>query len=129
MICRYAELSTTKGRLYQTSRATSCTLADIQMSIFELLQGRMDPDRGENWGNTACLYELHFFLSLNLPGMYLKNQYYSKHEKSKIPFSYMLYAYSVKRAYRGTKPLVVCTSFVYYLYLLVLVIFTNYIKI
>ena len=26
------------------------------------------------------------------------------HEKSKIPFSYMLYAYSVKRAYRGTKP-------------------------
>ena len=23
-------------------------------------------------------------------------------EKSKIPFSYMLYAYSVKRAYRGT---------------------------
>ena len=25
-------------------------------------------------------------------------------EKSKIPFSYMLYAYSVKRAYRGTKP-------------------------
>ena len=26
------------------------------------------------------------------------------HEKSKIPFSYMLYAHSVKRAYRGTKP-------------------------
>ena len=26
------------------------------------------------------------------------------YEKSKIPFSYMLYAYSVKRAYRGTKP-------------------------
>ena len=26
------------------------------------------------------------------------------HEKSKIPFSYMLYAYSVKRAYRETKP-------------------------
>ena len=26
------------------------------------------------------------------------------HEKSKIPFCYMLYAYSVKRAYRGTKP-------------------------
>ena len=25
-------------------------------------------------------------------------------EKSNIPFSYMLYAYSVKRAYRGTKP-------------------------
>ena len=25
-------------------------------------------------------------------------------EKSKIPFSYMLYAYSVKGAYRGTKP-------------------------
>ena len=34
--------------------------------------------------------------------------YYKKleaiQEKSKIPFSYMLYAYSVKRAYRGTKP-------------------------
>ena len=30
--------------------------------------------------------------------------YISTHEKSKIPFSYMLYAYSVKRAYRGTKP-------------------------
>ena len=26
------------------------------------------------------------------------------YEKSKIPFSYMLHAYSVKRAYRGTKP-------------------------
>ena len=26
------------------------------------------------------------------------------YEKSNIPFSYMLYAYSVKRAYRGTKP-------------------------
>ena len=26
------------------------------------------------------------------------------HEKYKIPFSSMLYAYSVKRAYRGTKP-------------------------
>ena len=26
------------------------------------------------------------------------------YEKSKIPFSYMQYAYSVKRAYRGTKP-------------------------
>ena len=29
---------------------------------------------------------------------------YVLYEKSKIPFSYMLYAYSVKRAYRGTKP-------------------------
>ena len=29
---------------------------------------------------------------------------YIIYEKSKIPFSYMLYAYSVKRAYRGTKP-------------------------
>ena len=29
---------------------------------------------------------------------------YSHYEKSRIPFSYVLYAYSVKRAYRGTKP-------------------------
>ena len=29
---------------------------------------------------------------------------YILYEKSNIPFSYMLYAYSVKRAYRGTKP-------------------------
>ena len=28
---------------------------------------------------------------------------YSHYEKSRIPFSYLLYAYSVKRAYRGTK--------------------------
>ena len=46
---------------------------------------------------------------------------YSHYEKSRIPFSYVLYAYSVKRAYRGTKPKesfwlhyvqVVCTSYV-----------------
>ena len=40
-------------------------------------------------------------------GFYMKRSLMCKrllYEKSKIPFSYMLYAYSVKRAYRGTKP-------------------------
>ena len=39
--------------------------------------------------------------------IYLLHHVHKMHtfdEKSKIPFSYMLYAYSVKRAYRGTKP-------------------------
>ena len=45
----------------------------------------------------SCLYKL---VTL---GCWIEKKMYV-HEKSKIPFSYMLYAYSVKRAYRGTKP-------------------------
>ena len=47
-------------------------------------------------------------ISNKLHGKYSRREmnttFQGTHEKSKIPFSYMLYAYSVKRAYRGTKP-------------------------